>query len=257
MIVAEHVTVRIGAAVLVDEVSLEVKAGELVTVVGPNGAGKSTLLAVLAGDRVPTSGLVRLSDQVLARQTGKQLAARRAVLPQRAGLAAAFTALEVVMLGQAGGDREGRAERAAHRLAAVELGHLAHRSYPTLSGGEQQRVQLARVLEQLGDDGGRALFLDEPTAALDPRHQHLVLALARRAARAGHAVVAVLHDLTLAARHADRVAVMHRGALAAYGPPAAALAPDLLHRVFAIEFDLVNAGGRPLLAARPASPTGA
>ena len=256
MIVARELTVTIGRATLLDRVSLTIGAGELVAVVGPNGAGKSTLLAVLAGDREPTRGTVRIADSPVAGQSGRALARRRAVLPQRAGLAAGFTALEVVMLGQDGGERGDRARRALRRLGTVELAAHAHRSYPTLSGGEQQRVQLARVLEQLGDAGGRALFLDEPTAALDPRHQHLVLGLARRAARGGHAVVAVLHDLNLAARHADRVAVLDRGQLAAYGPPEEALAPELLRDVFAIEFDLVSAGGRPVLAARPASPTG-
>lgn len=256
MIVASEITVTIGQATLVDRVSLTVGAGEIAAIVGPNGAGKSTLLSVLCGDRAPARGAVALAGCPIPGQTGRALAKRRAVLPQRSGLNAGFSAREVVMLGQDGGERGDRLRRAEARLALVELGHLAHRSYPTLSGGEQQRVQLARVLEQLGDAGGRALFLDEPTAALDPRHQHLVLTLARRAAAQGHAVVAVLHDLTLAARHADRVAVLDRGRLAAYGPPEEALDPALLREVFAIEFDLVTAGGRPLLAARPATPTG-
>ena len=257
MIVARDVEVTIGRARLVAGVSLAVAAGEVVALVGPNGAGKSTLLAVLAGDRPPTAGSVELAGRPVLGQSGRDLARRRAVLPQRAGLSAGFTALEVVMLGQDAGPPAERVRAARRRLAAVELAGLADRAYPTLSGGEQQRVQLARVLEQLGDAGGRALFLDEPTAALDPRHQHLVLGLARRAAAAGHAVVVVLHDLNLAALHADRVAVLARGQLAALGAPREALDPELLRDVFAVDFDRVlRADGSQLLAARPSPPPG-
>jgi len=238
---ARDVAVTAGRATLIAGVSLDVLAGEVVALVGPNGAGKSTLLAVLAGDRRPDRGDVRLAGRPVSGQSSRDLARRRAVLPQRAGLAAGFTALEVVMLGQDGGLPRDRARAARRRLAAVDLAAFADRLYPTLSGGEQQRVQLARVLEQLGDDGGRALFLDEPTASLDPRHQHLVLALARRAAAAGHAVVVVLHDLNLAARHADRIAVLDHGQLATVGAPRHALCPDLLRDVFAIDVDVVTA----------------
>ncbi|HVK78651.1 MAG TPA: heme ABC transporter ATP-binding protein [Kofleriaceae bacterium] len=258
MIVARNVEVTIGRARLLAGVSLAVAAGEIVALVGPNGAGKSTLLTVLAGDRTPTAGSVELAGRPVSGQSGRDLARCRAVLPQRAGLSAGFTALEVVMLGQDGGLPGERVRAARRRLAAVELAGLADRAYPTLSGGEQQRVQLARVLEQLGDAGGRALFLDEPTAALDPRHQHLVLGLARRAATAGHAVVIVLHDLNLAALHADRIAVLDRGQLAALGSPREALHPELLRDVFAVDFDLVlRADGTQLLAARPSQPPGA
>ena len=241
MIVARGVTVRAGGATLVDDVSLDVSAGEVVALVGPNGAGKTTLLGALAGDRRLAAGRVSIAGRDLIRLRGRQLARRRAVLPQRSGLAAAFSALEVVMLGLVDpcGDEEARRRAARRRLDEVELGHLAARSYPTLSGGEQQRVQLARVLAQLGDAGGRALFLDEPTAALDPRHQQVVLARARHAARAGHAVVAVLHDLSLAARWADRLVLLHRGSVSGCGRPEDVLRPDLLRAVFSIGFDLV------------------
>ncbi len=108
-----------------------------------------------------------------------------------------------------------------------------------------------------GDDGGRALLLDEPTASLDPRHQHQVLGLARRAARHDHAVVVVLHDLSLAARYADRIAVLHRGELVACGSPRVALDPVLLREVFAIGFEVVPhpSGHLVLLAGPPAALT--
>jgi iron complex transport system ATP-binding protein len=252
VIAARGVTVRIGRSTLVDGVDLEVAAGEMVALVGPNGAGKSTLLAALSGTRTPTAGQVSVGGVDVATARPRWLASLRAVLPQASPLDAPFTALEVVMLGQidAIGDERLRRVRALRRLQEVELGALAGRAYPTLSGGEKQRVQLARVLEQLGDAGGRALFLDEPTSALDPRHQHVVLGLARAAADRGHAVVAVLHDLSLASRWADRIALLHRGALLGCGAPAEVLRRDILRRAFAVDFDLVaHPAGRGLLIA--------
>lgn len=250
MIVARDIGVRIGAATLLSQVDLDVAAGEVVALVGPNGAGKSTLLAVLAGDLRPTTGTVSLGGMPLAGVGPRLLARRRAVLPQRSTLSAGFAALEVVMLGQA----TPSVASARRRLESVELGAFAPRNYQTLSGGEQQRVQLARVLEQLGDDGGRALLLDEPTAALDPRHQARVLGLARAAATAGHAVVVVLHELALAARYSDRVVVLDGGRVASVGPPTQALAPSVLEAVFGMAFDLVStASGRPIPVPRDAS----
>lgn len=252
MIAVRGAVVRAGRAVLLDGVDIDVARGEMVALVGPNGAGKSTLLRAIAGDIALAAGNVRLDERPVAALSAAERADRRAVLPQRSGLAAGFTAAEVVELGLRGAPREAGARRAAarRRLDEVELGHLADRSYPTLSGGEQQRVQLARVLAQLGDGGGRALLLDEPTAALDPRHQHVVLRLARRAADTGHAVVAALHDLSSAARWADRVALLDQGRLAADGPPGEVLQRDLLREVFAVDFDLVpHPSGRGLFVA--------
>jgi iron complex transport system ATP-binding protein len=223
---ARGVRVRAGGVEILRGVDLDVAAGEVVCLVGPNGAGKSTLLAALAGDLRYTGEIALAGHEVRARSPGA-LAALRALLRQRSALTAAFTALEVVRLGQPRAD-DAAALRA---LAEVEMAGRAHRSYPTLSGGEQQRVQLARVLAQLAGRPAAALLLDEPTAALDLRHQQLVIACARRAAAAGHAVVIVLHDLALAARCADRVVVLAAGRVLADGPPAT-LTSELVSRAF-------------------------
>jgi iron complex transport system ATP-binding protein len=228
---ARGARVRIGGRVLLDDVTLAVHPGELLAIVGPNGAGKSTLLGALAGDRPLSAGSIELDGRDLGGYSLAELARRRAVLPQEAGLVAPLTALEVVMLGQHAGAPLERARRAHHRLAELELDGFDARRYSTLSGGERQRVHLARVLEQLGERPG-LLLLDEPTAALDLKHQHLVLDRARAAAGAGHAVVVVLHDLTLAARHADRIALLDRGRLVAHGGPAEVLLPERLATVF-------------------------
>lgn len=255
MIVGEQLTVTLGRRDVVTDVSLAVAAGEVVALIGPNGAGKSTLLHALAGDRRLRRGRVRLGDRDVRTLSIVERARRRAVLSQRAALTAGFTALEVAMLGRDHGTHGERAAAAHASLAAVGLAHLAGRAYPTLSGGEQQRVQLARVLVQLGDGRDRALFLDEPTAALDPRFQHRALALARAAAAAGAAVVVVLHDLTLALTHADRVALLDGGRLVACTSPAA-LSAAHLRQAFGVDFDLVpTAAGAVAAIARPPRPS--
>ena len=228
------VVVHAGRAAILRGVELDVAAGEVVALVGPNGAGKSTLLAAIAGDRRPTAGTITLAGRDVATCDARALAELRAMLRQRSALTAAFTALEVVRLGQHRADDA----RALAALRDVEMDGRAQRSYLTLSGGEQQRVQLARVLAQLDGRPGAALLLDEPTAALDLRHQQLVIACGRRAARAGHPVVIVLHDLARAARVADRIAVLCDGRVLAHGAPADVLTSELISRAFDVELAL-------------------
>jgi iron complex transport system ATP-binding protein len=244
MIIARGVTVRVGPTTLVGGIDLELYAGEVTAVVGPNGAGKSTLLGALAGERKLSSGTVTVRGQPLHLMSFAERARARAVLPQRSELSLAFTAREVVQLA---GDTISRT-LADRCLAQVELEAFADREYPTLSGGERQRVQLARVLAQLAGAPGAALFLDEPTAALDPKHQHVVLDIARRAAAEERAVVIVLHDLTLAARCADRVVLMSKGTVLADGEPAVALAPDLLARAYHTSFEVLRGTGGLVIA---------
>ncbi|WP_229904721.1 heme ABC transporter ATP-binding protein [Lentzea cavernae] len=232
MINAVDVSVRIGGSLLVDRVSLQLHAGEVLVLVGPNGAGKSTLLAAMAGDLPPSTGDVLLDGVSLARWRHVDAARRRAVLPQHNPVAFPFDVRSVVEMGRAPWqgtpeeDEDDDVVTTALRDTGVE--HLADRAHPTLSGGEQARVALARVLAQ----STPVLLLDEPTAALDLRHQELVLSLARRRARDGGAVLVVLHDLTLAAAHADRVAVLDGGALVATGPPQDVCTAELLSDVY-------------------------
>ncbi len=246
MIRARGVTVAAGDKVLVDGVDLEVADGELVAIVGPNGAGKSTLLGALSGDRRLRAGCVLLGERDAQAMPTSERARHRAVLPQRSSLSLAFTAAEVVCLAH----RSVTPTRARELLDEVEMGAFADREYPSLSGGEQQRVQLARVLAQLAVHPGAALLLDEPTSALDPRHQHVVLSRAREAARRGHAVVAVLHDLTLAAMTADRIALLAGGTLLACGAPADVLVADRLEAAYATTFEILDGSAGLVIAAR-------
>ena len=245
-IAARGVCVRVGTATLLDDVGLEVAAGEVVAIVGPNGAGKSTLLAALAGDRRVARGSIALHGRDVRAASTAELARLRAVLPQRSQLALAFTALEVVQLAGRSIDRA----LAQRCLAAVELEAFAAHSSPTLSGGEQQRVQLARVLAQLALAPRAVLLLDEPTSALDPKHQRVVLARARRAAADGHAVVVVLHDLTLAARWADRVVLLAGGRVVDAGAPGDVLTPPKLAAAYAADFEVLRSEAGTIVVSR-------
>ncbi|PVC91992.1 heme ABC transporter ATP-binding protein [Streptomyces sp. CS014] len=229
---AAGLSVRLGQRQVLDSVDLTAHAGEVVALVGPNGAGKSTLLAALAADLAPASGEVRIDGRPAAAWSAPELALRRSVLPQAAVLSFPFPVEDVVRMGRApwaGTEREdedGAAVAAA--MAATEVTRFAARPFSALSGGEKARVALARVLAQRAP----LMLLDEPTAALDLRHQELVLRICRERAAAGDAVVVVLHDLGLAAAYADRVAVLHDGRIAELGPPEAVFSGELLGEVY-------------------------
>lgn len=242
---ARHVSVRVNGHTLLNHVSLALAPGEFVAVLGPNGAGKSTLLRVLAGDVAPCEGTVRLEERVLAAWPPAELARRRAVLPQQSRLAFPFTALEVAALGRTAWQGRRAADLGIARAAlhAAGAAALETRSYPTLSGGEQQRVQLARVLAQMWEPAapgaGRYVLLDEPTAGLDLRHQREVLALMRRLTGQGVGVLAVLHDPNLAFTFADRVAVLSAGRLAADGTPTRVADSALFQAVFGVAVSVI------------------
>ena len=252
MIEASALTVRAGTATLVDGVSLSVRGGEVLAIAGPNGAGKSTLLSALSGDLTPSSGTVELGGEALPALRGRRLALRRAVLPQRVELAFPFTAAEVVHMGRAPHPPGDDDEVVGRCMAETDTFHLADRAYPTLSGGEQARVSLARVLAQ----DTPILMLDEPTAALDLRHQEQVLAVASARAEAGCAVVVVLHDLNLAAAYAHRVALLESGRLRACAPPDEVLRSDLLSEVYGHPVSVRRVGGDLVVLPQRAAASG-
>jgi len=239
---ASGVAVDLGGRRVLDDVHLEVAPGRVVVVAGGNGAGKSTLLRALSGELAPQHGSVALDGRELGAWPAAELARRRAVLRQRTEAAPTMTAVEVVLLGRlphSGGVENVRDHAIARRaMRRTGVDGLADRRYGTLSGGEKQRVQLARVLAQVlepvGDGDSRYLLLDEPTAGLDLAHQHLCLRIARRLARAGVGVLAVLHDLALAARYADDVVLMRAGRVTASGLANAALTARNVEEVFGV-----------------------
>lgn len=237
---ARDISVRIGQAILVEQASLDISHGELVALVGPNGAGKTTMLGVLAGDRTPTSGTVTVDGKSPSEWGVVELSRRRAVLTQDNQVSFPFRVREVVAMGRTPwrGTKQTHEDDEAIAAALLECDvlHLANRTFTSLSGGESARVSLARVLAQRTP----AVLLDEPTASLDLRHQEDVLTIARRLADSGTAVGVVLHDLSLAAAYADRVAVMEKGRVAAVGTPDEVMEPELLERVYGIGVRIVR-----------------
>ena len=218
-----------GAHTILDALDFELEPGTCTAILGPNGAGKSTLLSLLAGDFAPSHGRVRLCGSAPHRLAVPLLAARRAVLTQQHALDYPFSVDRVVELGLPG------ATRALRGLILDELGiaELSQRRYTMLSGGEARLVQVARVLLQADAlEAPGWLMLDEPEAHLDLGVAHRVLNAASRRSRAGRGVVAVLHDVQLAARWADHVLVLAGGRLLAQGPPSEVLTARLLTKAW-------------------------
>lgn len=247
---ARNVTVVLDQRRILEGVDIAVMPGEVTAVIGPNGAGKSTLLKVLSGDIVPQPGEVTLNGEPLKRWSAQERALQRAVLPQSPELAFSFRAWDVVELGRYP-HRNRETAREDHdailcAMEAAEVSEFAGRDCRTLSGGEMHRTHYARALSQiwapLNDGRSRLLLLDEPTASLDLFHQHTILAKARVMAREGAGVLAILHDLNLAAAYADTVVALDNGRVDAFGTPARVLTAERISRIWRVACDVMVGG---------------
>lgn len=239
-VTAKHISVRVGCRTLLKRVDFLAQAGQVTAIVGPSGAGKSTLLSVLSGD-IGYEGDVCLNGANIQKRSAADLAQHRAVLAQSTPLAFPFTVREVVQLGAAAGMTP---EVVSLALAQVGMSDFDQAFYQSLSGGEQQRVQLARVLCQVWHPvkGGvaRWLFLDEPVSSLDIGHQLRVMQIARRFADQGGGVVVVLHDLNLTAMFAESAVLMHDGDVVVQGAPETVLTAERLGAAYGCDIH-VNA----------------
>ncbi|SER10293.1 iron complex transport system ATP-binding protein [Amphritea atlantica] len=219
MLTATGLCLKRNGQTLLDDISVELPPGEITVLLGPNGAGKSTLLGMLCGLNRADSGRVCLAGVELSGMEPQLRARYLAMYTQQQPLNFPFRVAEVVALGcyPLLLDRSATAARVAACLQQFQLESLAQRDYTSLSGGEQQRVQVARVLAQAGPDC-QVLLLDEPVSEMDLRYQQLLLQQIRMVAAAGVSVCCVLHDLNLAAQLADRVVLLQQGRMAAVGP---------------------------------------
>ena len=242
-LLVDGVTVEMRDRAILRDVSLRVEHGERVALIGPNGAGKSTLLRVLAGILRPTAGRVLLDDQPIAAVDRTEVARRLAVVPQQTALPFSMRVEEVVALGRLPYEAALRGASPADRAAVaaaidrVGLGHLIGRDARELSLGERQLVLLALAVAQAAP----VMLLDEPTVHLDLRHQVEAMELLRDLnERDGTALIAVLHDLGLAAHFFPRLVVIDHGRVVADGAPADVLSDDLIRDVFGVSPALVR-----------------
>jgi iron complex transport system ATP-binding protein len=246
---AENIVFQAGQRTLINDVSLSLLQGELVALIGPNGAGKSTLLRLLTGYLKPASGCCILAGKPLDAWDPQRLSRRRAVMRQSAQLGFDWPVEAVIGMGRAPWTRTPEAAVVKEVMHLTGCLALAGRQFAALSGGEQQRVQLARALAQLWSEGAPRgwLFLDEPTSALDLYHQQHVLRLLKSLTAQGQLhVCVVLHDLNLAALWAERIMLLHNGKIVSRGTPEAVLQADTLAHWYGAQ---VHVGRHPAHAA--------
>lgn len=261
MIRADRLYVERGGKRILADVSLTLEPGCVTVLLGPNGAGKSTLMHAIAGDVAVQSGRVIIDGHDVKQIGAKQLALRRAVLTQHSLLDFPFRAEEVVVLGRTASSpswSDSNADYAAawRAMAALDIADKARQPYPSLSGGEKQRVHFARAIVQLEAASGknRYLLLDEPTSSLDIAHAHIALRLAQKAARDGAGVLIVLHDLQLASFYADNAVLMRQGAIVDSGPFDRVVTAESIGEVFDVSAIAVPSplpGSRPMIVSLP------
>jgi iron complex transport system ATP-binding protein len=238
MIEVSHVSFGVKNRQLLEGISFAVAPGEFWAIVGANGAGKSTLIKLLSSEQAPGSGSIFFKGKDLKSYKLRELARLRAVLTQQNTISLSFSVQEIVLMGRYPFYESAPAQR---DLAIVDLclqkvgiSHLRSRLYPTLSGGEQQRVQVARALSQIWEVENGLLLLDEPTTGMDLLHQFETFQLAKEMTGKGFAVVAVIHDLNQALQYADQVLMLKEGRSYAAGSPAVVLTENNIQAAFGL-----------------------
>lgn len=249
-----NVSAKISSQISLQDIEMEVEAGCVSVIIGPNGAGKTSLLRAVCNDLPTSAGEVLLNGRPIAELPVQEKAQMLAILPQRSSLEFSFSVEEVVTMGRIPHatsyiDNRKIVEQA---LALVDCSHLASRSFVNLSGGEKQRVQLARVAAQIWQPvpcGERCLILDEPTASLDLAHQEMIVSMFDYFRGQGVAILVVLHDLNLSAKCADQIIVLDNGKCAGKGAPRQVLTEEMLKDVFSVSATIVDhpLNGKPMI----------
>lgn len=242
MLTVEAITYEIGKKTLLREVTFSIRPGELLAILGANGAGKSTLLRLLSGEKKPAKGSIKLHYKDISGYSGRELALKRAMLNQHNVINMAFSAEHIVQMGRyphySSRPSENDLQIIEEVISLTGIEELKDRSYLSLSGGEQQRVQLARVLAQIWDVPQALLLMDEPVASLDLQYQQQTLAIAKSLARRGFMVVSVLHDINLSAQYADRIILLKKGRKWYDGTAAEVLSTKNIYEIFQVDSDV-------------------
>lgn len=248
MLQVSEVSFKIGNKTLIEGVSFDAQAGELIAVIGANGAGKSTLLKLLSKENSPSGGEIYLNGRTLSHYSFPELAKLRSVLSQQNSLAMSFTVQELVLIGRYPHfkNRPSLRDIEIVQLVMEENGliHLAERDYNTLSGGERQRAQLARVIAQIYDADMGYLFLDEPTNGLDLLYQQQTLQMARQIANRGFIVICILHDINFASTYSDKILMLKNGRKIAFGSPQKVINCHTIHEVFNVHVQMMSCEGQ-------------
>lgn len=252
-LVAEGITLSRDTRRILDRVSLAVTPGKFLAVIGPNGAGKTTLISVLSGLLKADDGRVMLNGREISGYSPAERARHCAVMRQDNARPSGMTVLEAVELGRLAHNAADDARPLARQMLwQMDLSDLADRDCSRLSGGEWQRVAFARTMAQLsGAEASGLLLLDEPISSLDPLHQHQLLGEARRLARDGHGVLAILHDLNLTAHYADEVALLAAGRIHSSGPASEIMQPSVLSEIYGCRVTEIRDGGQRALVSLP------
>ena len=235
----KQVSFTIGSKYIVKDLEFSFKAGNLVSIIGPNGAGKTTLLKLMSGELKPSGGEIFLNDFAFSELSLKERANKRAVMTQSSSVVFDFLVDEILEMGWVQGSSDDFFKTCSDVVNSCGLDELMGRKFNTLSGGEQQRVQFARALLQVGglsktaDD--RFLLLDEPTSNMDVAYELNLLNLAKEVRKTGVGVIVVLHDLNLAARFSDQIILMNSGLIVASGQPEEVLSDRILSDVYSTQ----------------------
>ena len=238
MIKAKNLSLKLNGKEILRDISTNIENGKITAILGPNGAGKSTLLKCLTGSEKADKGKIELDGVNLQDYSLTDLANKRAVLSQSIPINFPFNVFEIVMMGRNQYmDVNNNHKIANESLSLVDASNLKDRVFPTLSGGEQQRVQFARVLSQIWQQENAHLFLDEPTSALDLKHQHQIFALLKSLVKEyNFSVCVILHDLYLAKKYTDEVILMKDGEIFAQGETKKILNSKNIYEVFEVNF---------------------
>ncbi len=244
MIAVDRVSYQVNRLALLNNVTLAIPENNITVIMGPNGAGKSTLVKTLSGELEDIQGTIKLADKYLGEWSARELACRRAVVTQFNHIAFPFTVMEIIKMGllpQAPGkhELEDYYQSIEDVMLELDILGLKDRMYSTLSGGEQQRVSIARALVQLLSISSQSLMsyllLDEPTASLDLNHQHQLLKILKNKVKENYCVLMILHDINLALQYADNIVLMKDGTIFDNGPADEVLTELNIHQVFSIQ----------------------